>query len=169
LGVLPILFFAVLSFNLVISQKNTVTLLIAVLLCALNVNQVVHYDFPTKETEFHSTLKKAVQYTKKHYSKKTYYFHPMIAYYEGINPFETKIKTRQCFGLLSDEGIQYLRKGDCIIRDSQFGPVEQGMPFDRIKQFPWLKKVKTFSLKTPFTEYHGEARCIIIYEVIAQN
>lgn len=169
LGVLPVLFFAVLSFNLVISQKNTVTLIIAVILCALSVNQVVHYDFPTKETEFHSELKKGIQYTKNHYSKKTYYFHPMIAYYEGINTFDTKIKTIQSFGLLSDEGVHYLRKGDCIIRDSQFGPIEQGMPFDRIEQFSWLKKVKTFTLKTPFTEYHGETRCVIIYEVMAQN
>jgi hypothetical protein len=43
------------------------------------------------------------------------------------------------------------------------------MPFDRIEQFSWLKKVKTFTLKTPFTEYHGETRCVIIYEVMAQN
>jgi hypothetical protein len=169
LGVLPVLFFAVLSFNLVISQKNIVTLIVVVLLSALTVNQIAHYDLPTKETEFHSSLKKAIQYTKKHYSKKTYYFHPMIAYYEGINTFDTKIKTTQSFGLLSDEGIHYLRKGDCIIRDSQFGPVEQGMPFDRIEQISWLKKVKTISLKTPFTEYHGEPRCVIIYEVMPQN
>lgn len=169
LGVIPVVFFAVLSFNLVISQKNVVTWFCVLLFGALTTNQVLHYDLPGKATEFHMSLNKAVRYSQKHYSKKTYYFHPMIAFYEGSNPFEKKSKTVQSFALLSDEGVQYLRKGDCIIRDSQFGPVEQGMPFDRIEQLPWLKKIKTFTLKTPFTEYHGEPRCVIIYEVMAQN
>lgn len=169
LGVIPVVFFAVLSFNLVISQKNMVTWLCVLLFCGLSFNQIVHYDLPNKTTEFHACLNKAVQYTQKNYSQKTYYFHPMIAFYEGKNPFEKNSKSIQCYGLLSDEGVQYLRKGDCIIRDSQFGPVEQGMPFERIKQLPWLKKVKTFSLQTPFTEYHGETRSVIIYEVMAPN
>lgn len=57
------------------------------------------------------------------------FFHPMIAYRSGLNPYDTD-HARQCWGLDAAAPATGLADHDLLVWDAHFGPNEGGTPLD---------------------------------------
>jgi hypothetical protein len=123
------------------------------------------YDFPVKKNAFQGMIKSSVDYTNKYSAKNIHYLHPLIPFFNGSSILESKNGYHQTFIMLSTENLARLKPGDLIIRDSKFGPVEQGMKLDDLKKLPYIIPVKHFYENTSDIERNGESSSIIIYQV----
>jgi hypothetical protein len=70
------------------------------------------------------------------------------------------------FTQLEEDVKNRFKTGDIIIRDSKFGPIEQGLPFDKLAQYPWIVPIKHFYSNGSTQEISGEKQSVIIYQVV---
>lgn len=97
-------------------------------------------------------------------TNKVYYFHPLIAYYNGHTTKETINNFHHQFTHLATHANNCFKPGDLLIRDSKFGPIEQGLSLEELKQYPWILPIKHFySFNT--SSGHFEEESVIIYQV----
>lgn len=125
-------------------------------------------NLPIKSNDYSKTIQKSCLYVNQHKNEigRIYYFHPLISY---INHTTTKEKNSQychSFTQLENDVNHLFKTGDIIIRDSKFGSIEQGLPFDKLNLYPWLVPVKYFYVNGSSTDFSSEKQAIIIYQVV---
>lgn len=98
-----------------------------------------------------------------------YYFHPLLAYLCNSESQANKGKYIQRYFKNIPEDISYMQAGDWIIRDSHFGPVEQGLPYGVLDTMHQVKLVHVVVPNRSGESVHGEAFGARIYEVVSSK
>ncbi|MCC6702959.1 MAG: hypothetical protein IT221_15615 [Fluviicola sp.] len=143
----------------------------AIIISLFSIEEVTELFLPIKSTEYNKMIHKSCNYVNQHKKEigTIYYFHPMIAYFNNITTKENYKQYCHSFTQLEDDTKNRFKPGDIIIRDSKFGAIEQGMPFDKLKEYPWIIPVKHFYVNGGTKELNGEQQSIIIYQVFDKN
>jgi hypothetical protein len=59
--------------------------------------------------------------------------------------------------------------GDIIIREAQFGGIEQGLPLVELAKYPWIKPVKHYFTDGDLRLPSGEPESVVLYQVFPKN
>lgn len=137
--------------------------LVLVLLIGSRLRQL---PYPLKADPLQQALIDATDYVRKHHpDKRIYYFHPIIPWHLNIGMKEAHPLLEQRFFAVP-EMVTGMQPGSFVIRDPQFGPMEQGLTLDLIGRFPEkMVLVKTFRAKGAYSVSSGEPPVVLIYEV----
>jgi hypothetical protein len=138
-----------------------------IIVSLFSIEEVSELFLPVKSNEYNKMIHKSCNYVNQHKKEigTIYYFHPLIAYFNNITTKENYKQYCHSFTQLEDDTKNRFKPGDIIIRDSKFGAIEQGMPFDKLQQYPWILPVKHFYVKDGAIELNGEQQSIIVYQV----
>lgn len=169
LGLPPVLLFILVGCHYVTSQLNAIPHIVAGLgLTVLIAKEIKELPYPIHANPFERVLIESADYANAHYpGKKIYYFHPLIPWRLNVGVKDTDTHLEQRFFHQSHpETMTELEPGSVLLRDPQFGPVEQGLTFELIDRYPGkLVKKKVFHVTEPYSVYTGEEPEIILYEV----
>jgi hypothetical protein len=169
LGTPALLLFVLIGCHYVTAQLNAIPHLVTGLgITLLVVKEIRELPYPLKANPFERVLIESADYASAHYpGKKIYYFHPLIPWRLNAGVKDTDSNLEQRFFLESrPETITGMEPGSVLLRDPQFGPVEQGLTFGFIEAFPEkLVKKKVFHVTEPYSVYTGEEPEVILYEV----
>ena len=111
---------------------------------------IIKLPFPNKPNDFDAQVIKCAKYLKQNQNKfgKIYYFNPLFAEELGVNQNLPDDKSTQYFFWDIDDNLKKFKTGDIIVRDTHFGPMEMGLPQEKINAHSnQLKVIKTFLSK----------------------
>ncbi len=150
---------------------RSVQLFFAALFLVGAYSELKELKLPLKANEFQKIIKKVVvQLQHSNLEGRTvYYLHPLISHYMGINQFEKHEIFKQTSIHLKSFDDHYFKTGDLIIRDSHFGPVDQGLRQDEIAKYPWIVPVQRYYVSSNDFELNGEVQSVIIYQVMDKS
>lgn len=171
LGLVPVIALLLIGLNYFLEHRkmnNWFRFDILACCCLLLAKETLDLDLPTKANPLQAALKTASGYLKTHENEvgKIYYFHPLIAFFQGKTTMQKDEKYRQRFINLEKDALKKFKPGDLIVRDSKFGAADQGLPFEKMINYPWIVPVKRFYTTDYFTELNGEQKSVIVYEVM---
>ncbi len=169
LGLLPLLVIECISLGFVLRELNKMVHAFAALCIGLLIfREIMQLDLPAKATIQQKTLLETSIYLENNQEKARtiYYFHPMIGYYFGLTTKSQNKKFQHRYIHLKKDVEGLFMPGDLIVRDSKFGALEQGLPLEELKKYPWIIPVKHFYIPHYYVEASGEAQSVIIYEVM---
>ena len=155
-----------------INELHKVTNLFAfsAILC-ISVTHILQLELPIKETPYQKIIRESGEYVQKYEKQvgKIYYFQPLIAYHKGITVMETHPQYIHSFLHLEEDVKNKFKVGDIIIREAQFGPIEQGLPFEELNKYPWIKQVKHYYVNGDLRMITGEPESVIVYQVFPKS
>lgn len=121
--------------------------------------------FPIKAGLMEKEIYAAADFLKKNTSpeQRIYYHYPLLVHAFGENTFlkGARMEFTYFHDLSTDLG-KTIKPGSFIIWDSHFGPVEAGLPLEKIAELPDLVKVGEFI----FSEKDGMPGGVVIYQYI---
>jgi hypothetical protein len=163
----PVIALILAGCHAVTRELNTIPhILGGALLLLLAGKEIRELSYPLKADPLQRALIDATDYVHTHYpGRRIYYFHPIVAWHSnvGMKDLNPRFDQRYFSGL--PEMITGMQPG-ILIRDPQFGPKEQGLPFSLLDSFPEkIVRVKTFRAEEPYSVYTGEKPEILVYEV----
>lgn len=136
-------------------------------LSIIAIKEIRELPYPLQANPFEALLLQSAKYVLNHDQTATvYYYHPLIAWGMNIGIKDQHTRFMQ-FGFHNDSTfVTRLKEGSLLIRDPQFGPVEQGLPLDLIQQLDHtLVKVCTFRTNEPYSVYTGEPVEVVVYKI----
>lgn len=147
---------------------NKVSILFGIGSVAMCVSLFNSKHFPVKARLMEKEIIAAADFLEKNSSpsQKIYYHYPLLVYELGENPF--KKGNRMVFTYfhhLEDDLGKVIKPGSFIVWDSHFGPVEAGLPLEKMETFSELVKVEEFI----FAEKEGKPEGVIIYQFIPEK
>jgi hypothetical protein len=168
LGLPVILLFIILGCDFVSRELTKIPHFIAGLTVSLLIiKEIGELPYPLKANPLEKMLIDAADYAHAKYpGKRIYYFHPLIPWRlnAGIKDMNSNLEQRY-FNRLPHAVLE-MQPGGILIRDPQFGPVEQGLPLDFVDSFKLkLLPVKVFRTKEPYSVYTGEKVEVVVYQV----
>jgi hypothetical protein len=99
--------------------------------------------------------------------EKVYYHHPLFGFMLENNPYIDS--SRYCFHTVHNmehDLMNVFKPGDLIVRDSHFGPVEAGLPLDRLNRYPEWVKIAEFISSEQVNDPRNETEGVAIYQYI---
>jgi hypothetical protein len=135
---------------------------------AMSVSLFKSKQFPIKAGLMEKEIIAAADFLKKNVSsdQKIYYHCPLLVYEFGENPFRKGNRMEfTYFQDLEDDLKQEIKPGSFIVWDSHFGPVEAGLPLEKLESFKELVKVEEFI----YTEKEGEPAGVMIYQYVPEE
>ncbi len=171
LGVVPLITLLLIGLNYFLEHgkmNRWLRLGILVCCCLLLAKETFELKLPTEANPHQQALKEASDYLRHHENEvgTIYYFHPLVAFFQGKTTLHKDSKYRQRFVYIEKDVNEVFKPGDLIVRDSKFGAFDQGLPFEKLEKYPWIVPVKRFYTTDFFTELNGEQKSVIIYEVM---
>jgi len=158
--------------GLALNQLHKVTnLFVAGLILWVAIGIIADFRLPVKESPFSKIIRESEEYVAHNEKKirKIYYFHPLIAYHKGITSLQQHPKYIHRYFSIDDDAINLLETGDIIIRDGQFGNLEQGLPMNKLSKYPWIKPVKQYYTNGDLRMLSGEPESVVIYQVFPKE
>jgi len=158
--------------GLMLSELHKVTnLIIFAVLFAISISSINQIGFPIKSSPYQKRILEAATYVEANESKigKVYYLHPLIAYNKGLIALERHPKYVQFYHKLYKDVNDLFHTGDIIIREAQFGGIEQGLPLAELAKYPWIKQVKHYFTDGDLRLPSGEPESVVIYQVFPKN
>ncbi len=149
---MPVFFIMAIYYSELVFQKmnlrlkHSIFLLISFLCLFSRFNS--KKTFPLKAQLFEKQILNAGKYLKENLNnfKKIHYHHPLIPYKMGLNPLINKNKLQIYYGQnIEHDFNNRIKKGDLLIWDSKFGPVEAGMPLEKISNLKQLTLIQAFT------------------------
>ncbi len=151
-------------------HRATNMLIFAVLL-GVSLNSINKIGFPIKSSPYQKRILEAAEYVEanEHKIGKVYYLHPLIAYNKGLIALENHPKYVQFYHKLNNDVNGLFQPGDIIIREAQFGGIEQGLPLVELAKYPWIKPVKHYFTDGDLRLPSGEPESVVLYQVFPKN
>lgn len=168
LGLPVVLLFILIGCHFVTRELNTIPHIVAGLVVSLLVvKEFRELPYPLKANAFEKLLIQSADYAQAHYpGKRIYYFHPLIPWRLNVGIKDTHSRLEQRYFNRIPSAVTDMQGGAILIRDPQFGPVEQGLPLDFVDSFPnKMIPVKVFRTTEPYSVYTGEKVEVILYEI----
>ncbi|MFA5574974.1 MAG: hypothetical protein WC994_07965 [Brumimicrobium sp.] len=126
------------------------------------------YTLP-EENPLSKSIIEAGKYIKanKPENSRVYYYHPLISFSVGINPYNTEdsIYVRNTF-FENKERLLSLDNGDLVVRESHFGPKEMGLSLKLLEEQEDFVLVQEFIPESSGSSYHSEPWSVSIYQRI---
>jgi hypothetical protein len=140
-------FFLINSIEISFLKKNKF-LISSSILVLLGIILFSTKTWPKKADAFEKHIIHAANFIEKNTIKNVnlFYHHPLFSFALKQNPFLQNTNTKMYYGNhLEDDLNHIIKKGDFLIWDSHFGPVEAGMPLEKVISLKELTLVKKFS------------------------
>lgn len=138
------------------SNFKKIASLVLILFCCIKLYCLP--AFPNKMPPFEKQMVLTGNFLNKQKNKlkKIHYHHPLIPFKMGYNPFRdlNKINFYYAYNIENDFD-QTIKKGDLLVWDSQFGPLESGMPLAKILGLKQLSMVNDFTFKNAENKITG--------------
>ena len=170
LGVPGLLTLLLVGCHCVTRELHMLPKALAALLLSLGiVKEVGELEYPLKANPLEEIVMEAAVYVQKHYpGAKICYFHPLIAWKMGYSTKDLDSGIEQRYFKAQPFWVTDLPEGTIIIRDPAFGPLEQGLPMDFVRQFPEMVEVKKITTDKPYRIYNDEPVEVHIYKIVKQ-
>lgn len=168
LGIPPLIVLLLIGFNEATTRLNPLLYKIGMLgLAAAGILLVSRNHYPMEASPMATAVIEATDYVKANESRvgTVYYLHPLVYWRLGINPHAHNPKYDQHYFNLKSERKGFLKPGDVIIRDSQFGGGEQGLPLAEMKNIPRLYLARSFIASGSGISYLGEREAVLVYKM----
>jgi hypothetical protein len=168
LGLPAALLLILIGCHFVTKELNAIPHLIGGLLITfLCVKEIRELPYPLRANAFEKILLESADYIGKEYPEGDIcYYHPLIAWRLNVGIKDNPSRFKQmCFSNNPDI-VNGLKPGTIIVREPQFGPVENGLnqsTMDALSKK--LIRVKTFRVTEPYEVYTGEVVEVVIYKV----
>jgi hypothetical protein len=166
-GLPPVLMLIIVGCHFVTKQLNSIPHIVAGLgVSMLIIKEIPELPYPLKANPFEKLLIQSADYAHAHFpGKRIYYFHPLIPWRLNVGTKDTESNMEQRYFHRMPKMVVEMQEGGIVIRDPQFGPVEQGLPLDFVDSFKTqLVPVKVFKTKEPHSVYTGEKVEVVLYQ-----
>jgi hypothetical protein len=131
-------------------------------------NSIFSKHFPIKSNALELQVINAVKSLKNTINpdQRLFYHHPLFCFQFGDNPFK---KNQSCIFYYCDDLESDIKNkmkpGDLIVRDSQFGPQEQGLALESITKSNRLNLIRSYISSEQIEDAYNEIEGVFIYEV----
>lgn len=146
-------------------RSNRISILFGIGSMAICFSLYKSIHFPIKSGLIEKEIYAAAAFLRKNTesTQKIYYHYPLLVYAFGENPFMkgSQMEFTYFHDLEADLG-KTIKPGSFIVWDSHFGPVEAGLPLEKITKLTTLVKVGEFL----YSEIDGIPGGIVIYQYI---
>ena len=168
LGLPVALLFILIGCHFVTRELNKIPhIAMSILLLLLINKELSELLYPIKANPFEAELIEAAVFAEKNYpNERIYYFHPIIPWKLNCGVKDTDTRLEQKFFNGNIDFVMGLKPGSLVIRDPQFGPVEQGLTLALVEEAKHkLIPIKVITTKLPYTVYTGEKVQVVVYRV----
>jgi len=168
LGLPVALLFILIGCHFVTKELNKIPhIVVSIGLILLIKKEITELPYPIKANPFEAELIEAADFAEKNYpNERIYYFHPLIPWRLNCGVMDNNPQFNQKYFNNNIDIIMQLKPGSLVIRDPQFGPVDQGLTLELVEAAKdKLIPIKVIGTKFPHTVYTGEKVQVVIYRV----